>query len=267
MPFAEVADGVRIAYQDRGTGRPIVFVHGWGGSGDVWDYQVLDLADRFRVITVDLRGHGDSDKPWGDYGYGTFCADLRALMEHLQLEDVTLVGWSMGGHIGLKYVELYGAPVARLVITGSGPRFLQAPDAPFGGEPESAQALCDAVRYNRVETITGLYAGNFHLTDLEATRDWLIQIGLKVPAFVGLRSFEALLAEDVREGLSDIRVPVAIFSGRHDQIWPSGWSEVCAKSIPGASVTYFENSGHVAFIEDRTEWTQALVDFIDGHPA
>ena len=71
MPFAEVADGVRIAYQDRGAGRPIVFVHGWGGSGDVWDYQVLDLADRFRVITVDLRGHGDSDKPWGDYGYGT----------------------------------------------------------------------------------------------------------------------------------------------------------------------------------------------------
>jgi non-heme chloroperoxidase len=267
MPFAEVAEGVRIAYQDRGSGKPIVFVHGWGGSGDVWDYQVLDLADRYRVITVDLRGHGDSDKPWGDYGYATFCSDLEALMQHLGLEDVTLVGWSMGGHIGLKYVQTIGAPVTRLVITGSGPRFLQADDAPFGGAPESAQALCDAVRFNRVETITGLYANNFHRTDLEPTRDWLIRIGLQVPAFVGLRSFEALLEEDVRPGCGDIDVPVAVFSGRHDQIWDPNWSENAVQSIPGATLTYFENSGHVAFIEDRVAWNEALVDFIESHPA
>jgi pimeloyl-ACP methyl ester carboxylesterase len=233
----------------------------------VWDYQVLDLADRFRVITVDLRGHGDSDKPWGDYGYATFASDLRALMEHLDVEDVTLVGWSMGGHIGLKYLQLFGDRVGRLVITGSGPRFLQAEDAPYGGAPDSAQALCDAVRYNRIETITNLYAANFHRTDLEPTRDWLIRIGLNVPAFVGLRSFEALLEEDLREGLGDIKIPVAVFAGRHDQIWDPGWSEIVAKSIPGASITYFENSGHVAFIEDRIAWTEALVDFIDRSSA
>lgn len=127
MPYVDVAPGVRMAYEDRGTGRPIVFVHGWGGSGDVWDYQVLDLADQFRVITVDLRGHGVSDKPWGDYGYATFCADLATLMRELSLEDVTLVGWSMGGHIGLKFVQTIGAPVARLVLTGSGPAFCRPP--------------------------------------------------------------------------------------------------------------------------------------------
>ncbi|MCX5435695.1 alpha/beta hydrolase [Streptomyces sp. NBC_00117] len=264
MPYVDVAPGVRMAYEDRGTGCPLVFVHGWGGSGDVWDYQVLDLADRFRVITVDLRGHGASDKPWGDYGYATFCADLATLMRELSLEDVTLVGWSMGGHIGLKFVQTIGAPVARLVLTGSGPRLLQAADAPYGGPEGSAQALCDAVRFSRVETIQGLYGRNFHRTDLAPTRDWMIRIGLQVSAFVGLKSFEALLAEDLRPGLADLTIPVAVFCGRHDEIWDPWWSEAAAKDIPGASLTYFENSGHVPFIEERAAWSAALAEFVTG---
>lgn len=263
MPFFEVEPGVKIAYQDRGSGRPIVFVHGWGGSGDVWDLQVLDLADHYRCVTVDLRGHGDSDKPWGRYDYTMFCRDLQALMAGLELEDVTLVGWSMGGHIGLKYALTIGAPVARLVITGSGPRFHAAPDAPYGTPEDQVQGLIDAVRYARTETIAGLYANNFHRTDLAATRDWFTQIGWKVPAFVGLTSFEALVAEDLRADLPTISIPVAVFSGRHDQIWDPRWSEVVAASVAGSRLTYFENSGHVAFIEDRVEWTAELAKFIE----
>jgi non-heme chloroperoxidase len=265
MPYFEVEPGVRMHYQDRGTGRPIVFVHGWGGAGDAWDYQVLDLADRFRCITVDLRGHGDSDKPWGDYNYTLFCEDLLALMTGLELQDVTLVGWSMGGHIGLKYVTTIGAPVTRLVITGSGPRFWQAEDAPYGTPADQVQGLVDAVKFARPETIAGLYGNNFYRTDLEATRDWFIQTGWKVPAFVGVASFEAIVAEDLRPALGSIEIPVAIFSGRHDLIWDPQWSEVAARSIPGAELRHFENSGHVAFIEDRVEWNQELEKFIDSH--
>jgi non-heme chloroperoxidase len=264
MPFVEVEAGVRLSYQDRGSGRPIVFVHGWGGSGDVWDYQVLDLAERFRVITVDLRGHGASDKPWGTYDYALFCRDLQVLMDRLGLEDVTLVGWSMGGHIGLKYVHTIGDRVGRLVLTGSGPRFLQAPGFPYGGEAESAEALCDAIVNARAETVTGLYANNFHRTDLDATRDWFVSIGLQVPGFVGLSSFQALLAEDLREALPSLDLPIAVFAGRHDQIWDPGWSAHVAQTAPNAQLTYFENSGHVAFVEDRHAWNEALVKFIES---
>jgi non-heme chloroperoxidase len=266
MPFFEVEPGVKIAYQDRGAGRPIVFVHGWGGSGEVWDAQVLDLADRFRCITVDLRGHGDSDKPWGRYDYPMFCRDLQALMTGLELDDVTLVGWSMGGHIGLKYAHTIGAPVTRLVITGSGPRFYAAPDAPYGTPEDQVQGLIDAVRDARTETIAGLYGNNFHRTDLTATRDWFIQIGWRVPAFVGLTSFEALIAEDLRAALPKITIPVGVFAGRHDQIWDPRWSEHVAAEVPGARLTYFENSGHVAFIEDRTAWNVELAKFIEETP-
>ncbi|MEV0538466.1 alpha/beta fold hydrolase [Nocardia salmonicida] len=264
MKFVEVDRDVQMAYEDRGTGQPIMFIHGWGGSGDVWDYQVLDLADRFRVITVDLRGHGASDKPWGTYDYTLFCHDLKILMEHLGLEDVTLVGWSMGGHIGLKFVHTVQAPVRRLVITGSGPRFLQAPDAPYGGPEDSADTLCDALTNSYAETIAGLYGNNFHRTDLGATRDRFVRIGLQVPAFVGLTSFQALLAEDLRLDLPEIDIPIAVFSGRHDQIWDPGWSEIVSKTAPNAQLTVFEDSGHVAFVEERHAWNQALIDFISA---
>jgi non-heme chloroperoxidase len=266
VPMFEVDRDVRIAYEDRGAGRPIVFVHGWGGSGDVWDYQVLDLAARYRVITVDLRGHGRSDKPWGRYDYDLFCRDLQALMTGLELTDVTLVGWSMGGHIALKYAAEIGEPVARVVTTGSGPKFLAAPDAPYGGAAESATALCDAIVNARPETIAGLYQNNFHRTDLAATRDWFIHIGWQVPAFVGLSSFEALLAEDLRPVLSHVTVPVAVFTGAHDQIWDPGWSRHLAENAPNAELTVFDNSGHVAFVEDRHLWNESLVKFIESTP-
>ncbi|MEV5069490.1 alpha/beta hydrolase [Microbacterium sp. LMI12-1-1.1] len=264
MPNLEVEPGVNLAYEDRGSGKPIVFVHGWAGSGDVWDYQVLDLAPSYRCITVDLRGHGASDKPWGDYDYDLFVRDLDALIVGLDLTDVTIVGWSMGGHIALKYAHMHPQRVGRLVITGSGPRFWQAPDAPFGTPPDQVEGLIDAIRLARTETIAGLYANNFHRTDLKATEDLFIQIGLKVPAFVGVTSFQSLIDVDMRPHLPAIELPVAIFTGRHDLIWDPRWSEYASRLLPNASLTYFENSGHVAFIENRAEWNAALVDVIEG---
>ncbi|MHB1234082.1 MAG: alpha/beta fold hydrolase [Microbacteriaceae bacterium] len=264
MPTIEVADGVRLAYQDRGKGRPIVFVHGWAGSGDCWDYQVLDLAPAYRVITVDLRGHGDSDKPWGVYDYDLFVHDLHSLIVTLNLSDVTLVGWSMGGHIGLKYAHEHPERIGRLVITGSGPRFWQAPDAPFGTPADDVAGLVEAVRMARTETIAGLYGNNFHRTDLKATEDLFVQTGWKTPAFVGLTSFQALIDNDLRSLLPEIQLPVAIFTGRHDLIWDPRWSEEALRLLPNATLTYFENSGHVAFIENREEWNAALVDVVEG---
>jgi pimeloyl-ACP methyl ester carboxylesterase len=264
MPTIEVEPGIHLAYQDRGTGRPIVFVHGWAGSGDCWDYQVLDLASNYRCITVDLRGHGASDKPWGVYDYDLFVKDLHSLIVELDLLDVTLVGWSMGGHIGLKYAHEHPERIGHLVITGSGPRFWQAPDALFGTPADDVSGLIEAVRVARAETIAGVYANNFHRTDLKATEELFVQTGWKVPAFVGLTSFQALVDVDLRDQLPTVRVPVAIFSGRHDQIWDPRWSEEAQRLLPNATLTYFENSGHVAFIENREEWNAALVDVIEG---
>ncbi|MFF8186007.1 alpha/beta fold hydrolase [Microbacterium sp. NPDC016588] len=264
MPTIDVEPGIHLHYEDRGEGKPLVFVHGWGGSGDAWDLQVLDLADRYRVITVDLRGHGASDKPWGTYDYRVFTRDLHTLIERLELEDVTLVGWSMGGQIVLRYAADDGYGISRVVTTGSGPRFHQTDDLLWGPAASDIQGLIDAVRFARTETIAGLYGNNFHRTDLDATRQWFIQIGWLVPAFVGVTSFEALVAEDLRSDLAKIPVPVHYFHGRHDIIWAPEWARWAHENTPGSTLTYFENSGHVAFIENRIEWNAALVDAVEG---
>jgi pimeloyl-ACP methyl ester carboxylesterase len=251
-------------YEDRGEGKPLVFIHGWGGSADAWDMQVLDLASSFRCITVDLRGHGESDKPWADYNYDLFVHDIDALISGLGLQDVTLIGWSMGGHIALKYANEHPQALSRVVITGSGPRFWQAEDAPYGTPAGEVQGLLDAVKYARTETIAGLYGNNFYRTDLIPTKDWFVQIGWKVPAFVGLTSFQALIDNDLRDVLPSVEIPVHIFSGRHDLIWDPRWSEEAHRLLPDSTLTVFENSGHVAFIENRIEWNAILVDILEG---
>lgn len=264
MPNIEVEPGVNMHYEDRGEGAPLVFIHGWGGSSDAWDLQVLDLAASYRCITVDLRGHGDSDKPWGDYNYDLFVRDIDALISTLGLDKVTLVGWSMGGHIALKYAHEHPEKLARVVTTGSGPRFWQAEGAPYGTPAGDVQGLIDGVKYARTETIAGLYANNFHRTDLVATKDWFVQIGWKVPAFVGLTSFQAIIDNDLREQLPEITVPVHLFSGRHDLIWDPRWSEESHRLLQNSTLTFFENSGHVAFVENRIEWNATLVDILEG---
>jgi pimeloyl-ACP methyl ester carboxylesterase len=264
MPYIEVEPGINMHYEDRGEGDALVFIHGWGGSADVWDLQVLDLAGSFRCITVDLRGHGESDKPWGNYDYEMFVGDIDALITGLGLERVTLIGWSMGGHIALKYAHEKPAKLARVVLTGSGPRFSEAEDAPYGTPASDVPGLIDAVRYARTETIAGLYGNNFHRSDLTPTKDWFVQIGWKVPAFIGLTSFQALVDNDLREILPSITVPVHIFSGRHDLIWDPRWSEEAHRLLPDSTLTFFENSGHVAFVENRIEWNAALVGILEG---
>jgi non-heme chloroperoxidase len=200
----------------------------------------------------------------GDYNYDLFVRDLDVLITGLGLDAVTLVGWSMGGHIALKYAHEHPEKLSRVVITGSGPRFWQAEDAPYGTPASDVQGLIDAVKYARPETIAGLYANNFHRTDLVATKDWFVQIGWRVPGFVGLTSFQALIDNDLREILPLIDVPVHIFSGRYDLIWDPGWSREAHRLLPNSTLTFFENSGHVAFIENRIEWNTALVDILEG---
>ncbi len=98
MPFFKTADNVSLFYNDWGTGRPVVLIHGWPLNADFWEPQSICLAaNGFRVIAYDRRGFGRSEQPWTGYDYDTLADDLEALMQHLDLQDATLVGFSMGG--------------------------------------------------------------------------------------------------------------------------------------------------------------------------
>ena len=102
-------DGTSIYYEEFGSGKPIVLVHGWTGSHSVWERTVHDLAKKFRVVTMDNRGHGDSAKPNTNYDFDEFSSDLKELIDQRELNNALLVGWSMGVSISLRYFERFRA--------------------------------------------------------------------------------------------------------------------------------------------------------------
>src|SRR5688500_11483626 len=132
----ENATPIELQYEDRGAGAPVVLIHGWPLSSRSWENQVPALVEAgYRVVTYDRRGFGHSSQPWGGYDYDTLPADLHALWEHLDLRDVTLVGFSMGGREGGHYPGTYGRDrVAKVVLAAAIPPYLYTTDDnPDGG--------------------------------------------------------------------------------------------------------------------------------------
>ena len=261
MPFIDLDTGIRMHYRDDGSGEPLLFVPGLGASLDSWNYQVLELHDRFRCVCIDLRGHGDSDKPCSDYSYDEMCRDVRALLIALDLRSVTLVGWSMGAGVGLNYVADFNhdGRVKNLAMIGPAtPRFLATETESFGADAAAAEATLEGLRVALPETMAAFAAVNFHRSDMQATVDWFLSMWLRMPAFVGFTYFTTLLTEDLRDKLEDIDVPTLICHGRHDQVAPPGWSEYMSSRIPQCRLVWFENSGHALMVEEPDVLSQEL---------
>ena len=145
---------VELYYEDHGSGSPVVLIHGWPLSGRSWENQVGALVDAgHRVITYDRRGFGESSRPWTGYDYDTFAADLDALLDHLDLSDVTLVGFSMGGGEVVRYIGRYGtARVSKAVLAAAVPPYLyRSEDNPEGGlDDATIRQFQDGVRGDRI---------------------------------------------------------------------------------------------------------------------
>ena len=265
MPFVELDTGIRMHYRDGGTGRPILFVPGFSATLDTWNYQVLDLHQRFRCVCVDLRGHGASDKPYSEYSYDEMCGDLRALLAALDLRDVTLVGWSMGAGVGLNYVTRFNQDgrVSKLAMVGPAtPRFTRTDAEPYGMDDATAAGTLEAVRRGFPETMAAFSGANFHRTDMDATRAWFLSMWLTMPAYAGYKYLSTLMREDLRDRLAEVKLPLLICHGRHDQVCHPGWAEYMAERVPDARLVWFENSGHALMVEEPDKLSEELARFV-----
>ena len=156
---------VEIHYEDFGKGKPVVLIHGWPLSGRSWENQVPALVGAgYRVITYDRRGFGYSSQPWEGYDYDTFASDLKALLDHLDLREATLVGFSMGGGEVVRYISTYGSDrIAKAVLAGAVPPYLyKAADNPHGGLDDATIASFEAgVREDRLAFLNKFTVGFF----------------------------------------------------------------------------------------------------------
>ncbi len=276
MPRANVASEngapVELYYEDHGTGAPVVLIHGWPLSGRSWEAQVPALIEAgHRVITYDRRGFGASTQPWGGYDYDTFAADLDALLRHLDLDGVTLVGFSMGGGEVVRYIGRYGtARIARAVLAAAVPPYLyKSDDNPDGGLDDATIASFEAgVQGDRIgfldEFTKGFFAAG-EKTDLvsEPFRVYNRDIAAFASPKGTLDCIAAFGRTDFRGDVAAIDVPTLIIHGDSDAIVPFQVSgKRSHEAIAGSELALIAGGPHGVNATHPAQFNRALLDFL-----
>lgn len=266
------ANDITLSYTDSGgDGRPVVLIHGWPLSGASWSEQVPALTDAgYRVLTYDRRGFGDSDKPADGYDYDTFAADLAGLLEGLDLSDVTLVGFSMGGGEIARYLGTRGSERVRsAVLAGAVPPYLlKTDDNPDGGlAEEDVAGMEDGARTDRENFLDG-FTTNFFSVDgeLKVTEEQRQEaLALEKPArdeaVVGC--IGAFGRTDFRADLAKVDVPTLVLHGDSDAIVPIEVSgRRSAEAIADATLVVVEGAPHGFNVSHAEEFNAALLEFL-----
>ncbi|MGC4107133.1 MAG: alpha/beta hydrolase [Thermomicrobiales bacterium] len=271
MPFIATGDRTQIFYKDWGTGRPVVFSHGWPLNADSWDDQLVAVATSgYRAIAHDRRGHGRSSQSWNGHDLDTYADDLAALIETLDLRDAILVGHSTGGGEVVRYVGRYGTErVGKVVLVGAIPPLMVKTAANPEGLPID---VFDGIR-NGVSTDRSQFYWDLSESFYGANRAgsavsegvrrafwlWSMQVGLKG----ALDCIRAFSETDLTEDLKRIDVPTLIVHGDDDQIVPIGASAMkSARIVPQATLTIYPGAGHGLMTTHKNQFNADLLAFL-----
>lgn len=224
----ENSGDIDLYYEDHGTGKPVVLIHGWPLSGSSWERQVPALLDAgYRVITYDRRGFGHSSKPTSGYDYDTLTSDLHKLLTTLDLHEAALVGFSMGGGEVARYFGAYGSErVGRAVFMAAVPPFLlKTPDNPAGVDGSVFEGIRQAIAADRPAFLSRFFADFYNVDILGGKKvsDEVVRLSWNVAASASpagtLACVQAWLT-DFREDLKRINVPTLVVHGDADRILP-----------------------------------------------
>ncbi|GAA4548520.1 alpha/beta hydrolase [Pseudonocardia xishanensis] len=264
MTRIEVEPGVELHVQDVGSGPPVVLVPGWAQSHEVWDAQVRVLAPNHRVVAVDPRGQGRSDRPFGDYTIARHAADVAVVLRELDLRDAVMVGWSMGGFIALRATADNRDRIAKLALVGSNGTRLVSDDGFPHGLPADVVGqflggeLTARPQYRRGATEQSLFAPD------PATVQWLVADNMQTPSWAGAASMQGLVDADHRADLAALDLPVLLLHGKNDPLFPIDGSHWVAERLKDARVVEFDSCGHAPHIEATGQLNAALVEFVDA---
>jgi non-heme chloroperoxidase len=264
--YIETEPNVRLHITDAGHGRPIVLIHGWPLSDEMFEYQYNDLiSNNFRVIGITLRGFGKSDKPYGAYDYDVHALDIKNILNKLEIEDAVMGGFSMGGAIAVRYVSVDdGAHVSKLGLFGAAaPVWTQRDDFPYN-LPKSAVDELIELNYQDRPKLLSNFAKIFSATETslnEGIGSWLNGIGLSASSHATAQCLIALRDTDLRDDLAKIKIPTLIMHGRKDKICSFDLAEQMKAMITNSQLIAFEKSGHSLFLEETRKFNSELIRF------
>lgn len=266
--YVEVAPNVKLHITDLGDGPVVVLIHGYPLSDASWEYQYHDLIKAgYRVIGITLRGFGQSDKPYGKYDYDQFAADIKAVLDTLDIKDATIGGHSMGGAIALHYVAKYdSAHISKLALfAAAAPCHTKKADYPY--PLFTKEEITQWVELNNTDRPALLAAVGEKFT-LNATSvspgigAWLGGIEMQSSAYAMEQALIALRDEDLRGDLPKIKIPTLIFNAKQDKIVAFALAEQMHKAIPGSTLIPFDKSGHALFIEEQNKFNEEFIKFL-----
>lgn len=273
MPFLTHSTKLRdvdIYFQDYGHGQPVILIHGWPLSHRAWEQQVWAIVEAgYRCITYDRRGFGASSAPWEAYDYATLAADLNSLISQLELEDVILVGFSMGGGEVVRYCTDFGtANVAKVALVSSIiPLVAKKEDNPDGVPEEVLNDIMKALESDRVGFLKGFHKnfynyseGNETVSQAQLDYDWLIAAQASPRATI--QAAKAWAGTDFRQELQNVNVPTLIVHGDADQIVPKETSaDQAARGIRSNTYKIIKGGPHGLNLTHAKELNSLLLEF------
>jgi non-heme chloroperoxidase len=261
MPTLSTFDATLIDFRDSGAGRPYVFVHGWTLNQEMWDYHVHHLSAMFRCVTYDRRGHGRSGVPNTGYDVDRLADDLAALLDHLDLVDITLVSHSVGSGDVVRYLTRHGSRRVRnvVMIAPGSPMAGWAQDNPTGRTAEQIRAAMDDLADDRANWFTSRRDAYFALP-AEAARtskamvEATVRQCLQTPLTVQLAGLRTMLTTDLRPDFAAMEVPTTIIHGALDQNTPLASCGIPAAGLlPRGELRVYDDAAHGIYLSHRRE--------------
>jgi pimeloyl-[acyl-carrier protein] methyl ester esterase len=263
--FCRLDDGRSVSYRVGGDGPVLVLLHGWGMSSLVFAPLMQRLSRCRRIIAPDLRGHGHSHGGPG-YALGDFAADIEQCLNLAGVEEIALLGWSLGGMVALEMVERLGERLKKLILISTTPCFVQRDGWPHGQPASRVNALSRRFRRDPAAALEGFFLQQF---DGETKQGSLVQtckhelfdLAPLPLASAGLGGLSTLCDADLRE-LSPRCLPTLIMHGRCDAIIPPAAGEYLARRLPEAQWKLLDGVGHAPFIGRPDFCADILADFL-----
>jgi len=269
MPFFTTNDNCRLHYEDIGSGKPLILIHGWSQSMNIFRRNIPELSKQYRVISVDVRGHGESDKPSHGYRISRFAKDVHELIAYLDLNDVNLLGLSMGSSIIWSYWDLFSSErLSKIILVDEPAWLLKTEDNSVGMLTyNELLATCNSILKDQQAFTEQFIGESITIKDSEKDATYPMEMkaildeNYKMPAKYAARLAFIHWLTDWRDVMPTINIPTLLFCGRKSFI---DWKAVVQnhESIAGSRLEIFEERGHFLFFEESGRFNKIVREFI-----
>lgn len=268
--YVRVEPNVKVYVEDlnENADKTIVFLHGWPGSHELFEYQYDYLIEKgYRCIGIDQRGFGNSDRPVCGYDYDTLSDDVKTVVDALCLNNFVILGHSTGGAIAIRYMARNkGKRVDKLILCGAAaPSLIKRSYFQYGISREAVEEIIEGTYSDRPKMLKKFGDMFFYKKVSKPFMEWFFQLGLQAAGLSTAKVANTWLDEEALfDDMKNIEIETLILHGIHDKVCLFPLALEQKKLIKNSKLVKFMNSGHATFYDEREKFNEELVRFIEG---